>query len=178
VVKTGAAPVVGGRSDALLRPPGRALRLWRVVAIILVFVAIGPVVGTAVFIVLAMLDSLVTHGVGSTDELVRMIANMVPALIIGSMVGYVIGAIPAAGAGLMVGIKQVYFGGAGWRFALGAGMLLGLLRLAYDRHLPASQDDTKVLFGFCVITTLSTLACRRVVKSWYLDRSGVSEANT
>jgi hypothetical protein len=128
----------------------------KLAAILLIFVTIGPVVGT---IVLGLLMAL------SAGSVAAVAATVFLGLVSG--ISHLIGAIPAAIAGLAVGVKQVSFGGTGWRFALVTGMLVGLTPLTVGR--PATIRD---LVGFMIITTLATLACWSIVCSWWLDRPG------
>jgi hypothetical protein len=140
----------------------------KLAAILLVFVAIGPIVGT---MVLGLLIALTSGSLAAAHH------AAIPVLL-GLLTGisYFIGGIPAAVAGLAIGIKQVRFGGAGWRFALIVGMLVGLAPLIIVR--PTTMSEVKdmgsigTLAGFVIITTLSTLACWSIVRSWWLDRSG------
>jgi hypothetical protein len=140
----------------------------RLAAILLVFVAIGPIVGT---IVLALLIALTSGSLAAADSaLVMVFLGLVSGL------SHVIGGIPAAIAGLAVGIKQVRFGGAGWRFALIAGMLVGLAPLIFA-HPSTTREAMNAaaigtLVGYMIITTLSTLACWSIVRSWWLVRAG------
>ena len=83
--------------------------------------------------------------------------------------GYAIGGIPAGLAGLMVGIKQAFVGPVGWRFALFAGVVIGIPLALVFRDAAATMGIGKVLVEFCIVTTLSTLACWRITRPWFAD---------
>ena len=166
----------GERSNAAR---GRARRLagqsWKLLPILLVFVVVGPVVGTIAFgLVMASVAS-------SLAEVSRISATMLIGLVWGF--SHVIGGIPAAIAGLIVGIKQVYLGGAGWRFALGVGLVVGCVPLlmiaadgwANDRRVADLKDIAQIVAGACCVTTLPTLACWWIIRSWFVDRPGANE---
>ena len=129
----------------------------KLAAILLIFVTIGPVVGTIVLGLLMALSAGSLAEVAPTTVFLGLLTG----------ISYLIGAIPAAIAGLAVGIKQVSFGGTGWRFALVTGMLVGLTPLTVG-----GLATIRALVGFMVITTLATLACWLIVRSWWLDRPG------
>jgi hypothetical protein len=151
-----------GSSDAR-RIALRRVAPGRLAAILLVFVAIGPMVGT---LVLGLLVALTSGSLAAAYSApVTVFLGLVSGL------SHMIGGIPAVIAGLAVGIKQVRFGGAGWRFALIVGMLVGLAPLALADPVTMSAAASRTLAGFMIITTLATLACWSIVRSWWLDRS-------
>ena len=82
-------------------------RVWRVVAIMWIFIIVGPPVGTMFFMLLTAL-----LGMGKGADLAGLSWVALLALIYGLPFGYFIGIWPAAATGLAVGIRQVYFGGA------------------------------------------------------------------
>jgi hypothetical protein len=149
-------------NEATKWTPSRGVQVLHVVLIVLIFMLVGPGVGT---IVIAILKGLTD---GSWAAIAEIPASIFLGLVLG--VGHSIGGIPAAVAGLIVGIKQVYFGGAGWPFALSAGVLVGIPLALFFGNPAVMGGNTKVLTEFCVVTTLSTLACWWVVKSWFVDR--------
>src|SRR5689334_2958883 len=96
--------------------------------IVVTFAVLGPVIGTVVFVVHMGVVAGPPVGLGWTAGTVAM------GLLTG--ISHVVGGVPAAIAGVMIGIKQVWFGGAGWLFALGVGALVGIvLELLLNRAL-------------------------------------------
>ena len=137
--------------------------------VLLIFVVIGPAVGTIMAVPLIMLNS------GSLSEISQIIWIIVGLAFGGLWVGYFFGGIPAALAGLIIGIKEVYFGGAGWPFVLGVGALVGIAPIVHFSKLPASASNWKVDIGLCVVTTLSTVACWSIIRALLLDQPDQSE---
>jgi hypothetical protein len=149
-------------------PPSGWERLRRVGGILVVFMCLGPPVGaiavTALMIIAMCFDSGVTNVVG--------LGLLV--LIGGILYGYVVGFIPAAITGAAVGVRQVYFGGAGWRFALGVGVASGLLGAV---ALEKGMINWEAAMMFCVASVAATLVCWRIVRRWYLG-GGAIEGRT
>jgi hypothetical protein len=150
------------------------LRLWRLAEIVVLFVGVAPPVGMIVLV------SSILFGFGFPAP--RTAVRPFDLLMYG-LISYYIGCIPAAIAGLIVGAKQVYFAGAGWRFALGVGMLFGILSGfttvgTHDGYLPVTGTDWKLLITVCTAPTLSILVCWSIIKSWYLERPAGGEAKS
>jgi hypothetical protein len=123
--------------------------------IVVTFAVLGPVIGTVVFVVHMGLVA------GTPTGLKWIAATVAMGLLTG--LSHVIGGIPAAIAGVMIGIKQIWFGGARWLFALGVGALVGAgLALVLNR---GSMHGRPSLAGsLFVVATLSTLACWGMIK--------------
>jgi hypothetical protein len=137
--------------------PSLGTRSLQVLACVMVYIVVGPVVGT---ITIAILKGL-------TDGSLYGLAQIPGSILLGLVTGtsHAIGGIPAAIAGLLVGIKQAFGGGAGWRFAICIGVLVGI-PLAFLFPV-AMLGVAKVLGEFCIVTTLATLACWRITRSWF-----------
>jgi hypothetical protein len=155
--------------------PAQAHRGRRVAAIALVFIAAGPIIAAAVGIALITLYAA-THGVGSQSALVQLWQSAVVFVAVAAIAGYTVGIIPAAVAGLMIGVKEAYFGGAGWAFALVVGLLVGLspelVRLgpwANGWYLLPPDDYRHNLIMFCITCALTTLVCQWTVR-WLFVR--------
>ena len=142
--------------------PSVSMRLVQLLLIVLIFTLVGPVVGTIVITTMMGLISGTASGIPG-------------AIILGLLTGaaFVLGAVPAAIAGALIGLKQAWFGGSGWRFALGAGALVGLGQEihVHGGFIPAGNE--RFIGVPFVVCTVSTLACWRVVKTW----SFLREAN-
>jgi len=164
MVKAGTAGGVGVAIDAPQAPPSAWQRLWRVFEILTVFVGIGPPVGAVALAAVTTAYVLCFESHRVTD----VIAGGAGMMGFGMVVSYVIGGIPAGMAGALVGIKQIYFGGASRRFALAIGVLSGFWVVAYNGKLPLTGDTWKAVAVFCVVTTSATFVCWRIVRFWYL----------
>jgi hypothetical protein len=143
------------------REPGLGMH---VPTIVLMFALIGPLVGT---VVLAVLLAFVSAWDFWVHGLPIRILEMLGIIFAGPATGasYIAGGVPAAVAGLIVGIKIAYFGGASWRFVLGAGVLVGIALEVFVAIFIAPYEHG-LLAMTCVVTTLSSLACWRMVTSW------------
>lgn len=175
MVNAGAEVDTSGPIDALGRSPARWLRLRRVLRIILLFVAVGPLLGTIVQITLL---TVLVLGFDSHSDVMTILNAAALMLSFGMYFGYLIGGIPACLAGALIGIKQIYFGGAGWRFALCMGLVMGFWPLVFIRKLPLSMNDWEALVIACIVSTSATLGCWSIVKSWYLDQANESSVKT
>jgi hypothetical protein len=148
----------------------------QVAAIILLFILVGPPLGGVFGVMLATLSTISS---GSSPKF----GDFLMGLIMGPLLSYIIGAVPAAVAGLTIGIKQVYFAGAGWRFALGVGALVGIALVIYVGKPDAGKPWPGAGYwlaggGYLVATTFATLICWSIVKSWFLDWSVGSGVRT
>jgi hypothetical protein len=133
--------------------------------IVVIFAVVGPVVGT---IVIAVLLGLIQ---GTASGLAQIPLTVIAGLISGG--SYVFGGVPAAIAGVMIGIKQAWFGGAGWLFALVIGGLVGVGLEIFVHGASIKADHSGLIGVLLVVATVSTLACWRIVTTW----SFVREAN-
>jgi hypothetical protein len=150
-------------------PARPAHPIRRLAAIALIFLVVGPPIGA---ILMVGGTELVRVGsVGETRELFRWIVKY-PVLIFG--MGYVIGGLPAVFAGLLVGARQVFYGGATWLWALASGLAAGVALVAFlfvsvgsrsdDMHLISPQSAAVLL-----VCVLPTFACWAIVRA--LDRT-------
>jgi hypothetical protein len=136
--------------------PSAFMRSVKLLLIVVTFAVLGPVVGTIVFVAELCLRDVAPLGYQ------WVFSSGFKGLVTG--MSHFIGGIPAAIAGVMIGIKEVWFGGAGWLFALGVGALAGtgleflVTRLPHERLSPDGS-----LF---VVATLSTLACWGMMKTF------------
>jgi hypothetical protein len=137
------------------------MRVVEFVLIAMTFALLGPFVGTIA----------VATGIGlvalahSSDALALLL--ILPVIILGFGVGYLVGTIPAVIAGAVVGIKQVWFGGAGWLFALGAGALAGIAVEIYWHEILNHGAAIDLPVGLLFIVALfSTIACWSMIKTF------------
>lgn len=141
------------------------MRLVGFLVILVVFAVVGPMVGT---IVIAILLGLI----GGTMHWIAQIPGLI-VFGVGTGAAHVFGGIPAVAAGIVIGIKQGWFGGADWWFALGTGALVGIAIEVFLRSWFVTAGYTGLDGMLFAAATLSTLACWRIVKAW----SFVREAN-
>ena len=151
-------------------------RVWRVVAIMWIFLIVGPPVGTIFFMMLTAL-----LGMGKGADLAGLSWVALFALIYGLPFGYFIGIWPAAATGLAVGIRQVYFGRTGLGFAVLAAILvsIGFLLATGQSLMMKTGDETSfpeyslLMIATCIV---STLLCWTIVRGWYLGTSAAASA--
>jgi hypothetical protein len=151
-------------------------RVWRVVAIVWIFIIAGPAVGTLFFM---LATALLGMGKGADFAGLTWIALF--ALIYGLPFGYFIGIWPAVATGLAIGIRQVYFGGASAWFAVLAAILVsvGSLLATGQSILMKTGDETSFpAYSALVITTciVSTLLCWTIVRGWVRSTQGAEAA--
>ena len=165
--------------SGIARPrPGMTARLRRLIAIVLVFIVVGPPVGA-----LAFMLSVGLVGMGTKVDLAGLTWVGLFALIYAIPLSYLFGAGPAAAVGLLVGIRQAYFGAISWPFALAIGLAAaaGFLLVSGQPVIPRSGDDAAqpVHVPVIVATCLgATLACWAIVRNWYFDSVRVGGVRT
>jgi hypothetical protein len=158
--------------------PNTAARVRRLIAIVAVFIAVGPPVGALAFIL-----STALIGMGMKVDLAGLTWIGLFALIYAVPLSYMIGVLPAGAVGLLVGIRQAWFGAISWPFALGIGLAAGaaLLLLSGQPVIPRAGSDTvqpvhmPILFATCLS---ATLACWAIVRKWVFESVSVSGAQT
>lgn len=153
------------------RGPTRAESL-RIVVTILVFTVLGPLLGGAgailgIALLIAIGGFIGGIGTGEFDP-VRLLGSavtMVRAIVIvgGSLI-YLVGVPPAAVAGAVIVIRNLYFGGAGARFVALTGAVLGFGATLWFFGGRFSLSLTPLVLGAIVAVTgaLSALACWRL----------------
>ena len=163
-------------SAARSAEPGRAARGRRLIGIVLTFVVIGPPIGAFVaWSLLAVVARQENASVTSTD----LLAVPIVALLIMPF-AYLYGAVPAAFAGLAIGIKQAFFGRTTWPMALGVGFLVGVIFLeGFDMlgprgvFRPTRFDGSPIteLPGILILTcVVPTMLCWVLVRNRYFAR--------
>jgi hypothetical protein len=141
--------------------PSHGSRIMRVLGIVMVFVLLGPPVGGITFMLTAALI-----GLGSGADLAGLTWVALFAVIYAVPLSYFAGTVPAAIAGLLLGIRQAYFGPATWPYAVGVGLLIGfgLLYMSGQRIGPDADAPVPVLLATCLVPTL---VCWLVVRGWH-----------
>ncbi len=110
-------------SAALQAKPSAAARIGRLVEIVLIFVVLGPPIGSFVWLM------LLTISAGNPGRALTDLPLVPLAVLVFASIGYVYGAVPAALAGLAIGIKQAFFGRTTWPMALAVGLIAGVIFL-------------------------------------------------
>ncbi len=148
--------------------PSQGARLRRLAAIVLVFIVVGPLIGMIVFVL-----SLIFIAAGTMFN---------PWVLAGfgllakdyALPVYLSNLKSAAAVGLLVGIRQAFFGAITWPFAVGGGIAIGLgFVLLSSLTMPPRIDTSVVLAGYA--TTVAkylciTFVCWAIVRNWYFER--------
>jgi hypothetical protein len=146
-----------------------AARIGRLIATVIVFVVIGPPVGALALVLLV--ESLGHYGNPDLGDFDRHWLTLLD-LVLAVPVSYWYGTMPAAAAGLVIGIRQAFFGRATWPMALATGFIVALAVLARSgRHPFAAMADGRA-FPESAIATLAclvaTMACWGLVRGWHV----------
>ncbi len=141
--------------------PSHGSRIMRVLGIAMVFMLLGPPVGAIVFMTATALTGMAKGGDVSGLGWIALFA-----LIYAAPFSYFVGIVPAAIAGLLMGIRQAYFGRANWAYAVVVGLLVGfgMLFLTGQRIAVDADAPVPILLLTCLIPTL---VCWLVVRGWY-----------
>jgi hypothetical protein len=143
-------------------------RVARLISIVLVFMVVGPPVGAMVFMLTVALI-----GLGARADLQGLTWVAMFAVIYAVPFSYLIGVGPAAAAGLIVGIRQTYFGRVRWWFALAAGIVVGVgFLLLTGQPLMRFGDEAGALREHSAVIVLTclgaTMVCWAIVRNWYM----------
>jgi hypothetical protein len=147
-------------SPAPAAPANFAKRGLHVLAIMLVFVLIGPPVGAFIFM-LAIAAANMTN-----PDLAGLSWVAIFALLYGVPLSYLFGTLPAAAAGLLIGVWQCFIRRSSWMVALGVGLIVGLGFLYAIGRSPPDVASKEVEFWAyppifiltCVVPTNAVLA--------------------
>jgi hypothetical protein len=149
--------------------PSAAARIWRLIAIVLVFVVLAPLIGALIWVALVA-------GIGRSPDLDgsdpdRHLVTLL-GLIYAVPMSYYFGAAPAAAAGLVIGTTQAFFGRAGWPLALGTALVVAIAVLQRSGQLPlVGAPDQSPFPEYPAIMILACLVpvmlCWVLVRGWY-----------
>ncbi len=156
------------------RPPSFAKRALRTLAVLLLFLVLGPPLGALAFFLSIGLVNL-GHGVLPED----LVTIGLFALIYGVPLSYMMGAAPAALAGLAIGLWQGFVGRVALPGAIATGAATGVGLTAYSgtQVWPSSTAEAPelVIAGVLVATCLvPTVLCWLVVRNWRVAPDGSS----
>jgi hypothetical protein len=156
-------------SGAIPAKPSAAARIGRLIAIVLVFVVLAPLIGALIWVVLvAGIGALPDLDLSDPDR--HWVTLLV--LIYAVPMSYYFGAAPAAAAGLVIGVTQSFIGRAGWPLALVTGLLVAIVvlersgkgRFAGTPDQSPFPEYPAVMILACLIPTLM---CWALVRNWY-----------
>jgi hypothetical protein len=151
-------------SSAMGIDAARSTRIGRLAAIVLVFVLLGPLLGGTVFSV-----ATATFGFGWNVDAHDALFIALFTWLFGAPIAYAVGFLPAVAAGLVIGIRQCFFGRAKLLFAIATGLAVGAAFLLVRWLLDApdkSYAPTFVPIGLATCL-LPTIMCWAIVRRWY-----------
>jgi hypothetical protein len=156
-------------SAAIPARPSPAARIGRLIAIVLVFVGLGPPLGAVIWVaMLAAIGLPPDWDVAGPDLHWLTLLGLIYAV----PMSYYIGAVPAAVAGLVIGGTQSFIGRAGWPLALGTGLAVAIVVLERSgAGSYAGTNDQSPFPEYSAVMILAclvpTLLCWSLVRSWY-----------
>ncbi|HEV3374039.1 MAG TPA: hypothetical protein VG145_15955 [Xanthobacteraceae bacterium] len=154
---------------ALHARPSAAARIGRLVAIVLVFVALAPLIGALMWVALVAGIGLPTDfDVADPDRHWLTLLGLIYAV----PISYYFGTAPAAAAGLVIGTTQAFVGRAGWPLALGTALVVAVAVLERSGQLPLLGAPDQSPFpeypAIMILTCLvPTMLCWVLVRGWY-----------
>jgi len=144
-------------------------RIGRFIAVVIVFVVIGPPVGALALVLLV--ESLGHYGNPDIEGFDRHWVTLLD-LVLAVPVSYWYGTMPAAAAALVIGIRQAFFGRATWPMALATGFIVALAVLARSGQRPVAAMAEGRAFPESAIVMLAclvaTMVCWGLVRGWYV----------
>jgi hypothetical protein len=148
----------------------RPAPIGRLIGIVLVFVLLGPLIGSAVF---ALATAM--YGFGWKVDAYDALFITLFTWLFGAPMAYAIGVLPAVAAGLIVGIRQSFFGPANLLFAVLTGLVVGALFLLVRWVLDAPGKTYAPTFVPIALASclLPTIVCWAIVRRWHLPSRGV-----
>jgi len=151
--------------------PSPAARIGRLIAVVLVFVVLGPPLGAVIFVAIVAGIGMPLWDVAGPDPAWRSWLTLL-GLVYAVPVSYFFGTVPAAVAGLVIGITQSFIGRAGWPLALGTGLVVAIVVLERSGQgsFAATPDQSPfpeapaIVILACLIPTM---LCWGLVRGWY-----------
>jgi hypothetical protein len=145
------------------------------------FVLVGPLIGMVVWLAGAAIDGLIFYQQpGPRLGLFETISALSVVSSIAIPYGYLLGVVPAALAGLIIGAMQLRFGRLHWYVVMLVGAAVGvadifigklLIGFLVTSNAPRPRPDWGS-FVFPIVTCMvATLVCWRFVRDWYTERS-------
>jgi hypothetical protein len=149
------------------------------------FIFAGPFIGMVVWLAGAVIADLIFYQQpGPRLGLVETISVLPVVSFIAIPYGYLLGVVPAALAGLIVGAMQLRFGRLHWHVVALVGAAVGvadifigklLVSLLVTSNAPQPRPNWES-FVFPIVTCMvTTLVCWRFVRDWYTERSATGQ---
>jgi hypothetical protein len=144
--------------------------LRKVASIVGAFMVVGPPAGCFFFLVTAVTVGEILQGSPFYKVLFLILASVL-LVISGIPFSYVYGIVPAAIAGLLIGMLQLKYGGLNWPLVLATGICVGAGYSLALGHLPSARPLTKLsapdyaIHGLACV--FATFVCWRFVRNWY-----------
>ena len=151
-------------AGSITSTPSLKSRFLRALAVLIVFVLVGPPVGALIFFL-----TIALLGMGQNFELAGLGWIGLFALIYGVPFSYLIGIGPAAVAGLAIGIRDAFFRKATWAFAILTGLAVGVgfIVMSGQQLIPPTESGTEYPMSNPVLLVtcfLSTMFCWFIVR--------------
>jgi hypothetical protein len=148
--------------------PSLGARLRRLAAIMLVFIVVGPPVGL-------MVSMLSIALIGSAKFNLWALAGVVLLAPSFAIPLYLSGLKSAGALGLLVGIRQSFFGAITWAFAVAVGIAAGLVAVLLSSLARSPGSDTYIVLTANAVTIAAylciTFVCWAMVQNWYFERA-------
>jgi hypothetical protein len=150
-------------------PPSAAARIGRLIAIVLVFVVLAPLIGALIWVALVAGIGLPPDFEGSNPD--RHWLTLL-GLIYAVPMSYYFGTAPAAAAGVVIGTMQAFVGRVGWPWALGTALVVAVAVLQRSGQLSLVGAPDRGPFpeypAIMILTCLvPTMLCWVLVRGWY-----------
>jgi hypothetical protein len=161
----------------------------KVGAITWLFVVFGPPIGGAVYfvwivgasVIVGLISDPQTGPISGPHGVIQIITAMAFLAVWIVPYSYLLGALPAALAGFIVGTAQIKFGQLPWKVVLLIGVGIGTCDVLIQErlmslllHAPVTKPTLpNVIVGaviLCITCTVATFVCRRVVRNWYVEQ--------
>jgi hypothetical protein len=149
--------------------PSAAARIGRLIGIVLVFVVLAPLIGALIWVALvAGIGLSPDFDVSDPDRHWLTLLGLIYAV----PMSYYFGTLPAAVAGVVIGITQAFVGRAGWPLALGTALVVAVAVLQRSGQLPLlgapGQSPFPEYPAIMMLTCLvPTMLCWVLVRGWY-----------
>jgi hypothetical protein len=132
-------------------------RLRRLAETVAIFAAVGPPLGGLVYVETAILP-----GTWDSERLPSILFAMIDVPLFALPFSYFFGIIPACITGLIIGIRQIFFGPVGWPEVLAWGLIIGALFALVVRP---SDWGPLIIAAEIMTNAVPTLLCWRIVRS-------------
>jgi hypothetical protein len=149
------------------------------------FMAVGPIVGLAMWLV-ALIGAMLLLPPVHDERALGKIGAFVFFIIFGIPFSYLHGLLPAASAGIAIGTAQLKYGRLSWPLVFLIGAAAGVIDIFVERglatllvpHSPVNWQPYASTLDFVlsialsiVVCTVATFVCWRFVRQWYVDLS-------